>query len=138
MRLSRYFRRENTPLGGSPFYAEGVDAIDITGLREGKWLTLNHSSFVINPLVFDDMAELMRTGLRRSARRGDVFKPVVTDKGTHWVFQKPPNPKSAVLPHRPPPGAPMLSATRRKLRWGWVMTDRSLTTTMPCRTLTWS
>lgn len=87
MRASDLVRMDGKRVGGAPVHLASVDAIDISGL--GERFSLNHTIFVQNPLVFNDMARLMATGVRPPDARTPQFKKVVVPQGTHWEFQAP-------------------------------------------------
>lgn len=94
MRASDLVRMDGKRVGGAPVYLGGVDAIDISGL--GERFSLNHTIFVQNPVVFNDMARLMATGVRPPDARTPQFKKVEAAQGVHWEFRAP------TLPPRTP------------------------------------
>lgn len=88
MRASDLIRMDGKRVGGAPVHFEGVDAIDISGL--GTRFSLNHSVFVQNPQVFNDMARVMATGARPPHVRSPQFVEVTTAAGMHWEYAPPP------------------------------------------------
>ena len=61
----------------------GVDTIDITGLGT-SYLSINHSVFSANPVVFCDIARLMASGTRPPHKRTEGFEEVNSKDGVYW------------------------------------------------------
>src|SRR5262249_237057 len=82
MNISRLIRLQGARVGSRPVCIPGVDAIDITGLTTGP-LALNHTVFVNNPLIFNDIGRLMASAERPPDKRTPMFVPVRAASGVH-------------------------------------------------------
>jgi len=85
MSLSRWIRGDEERVGSRPVYLTGVECIDVTGL--GIKRDLNHNVFVRNPAVFNDIARLLKTGVRPPDSRSPHFRCVETANGVHWAYR---------------------------------------------------
>lgn len=70
--------------GAGPVFADGVDAIDITGL--GRLWDINHGIYSANPIVSGDITRLIATGKRPVHERTPLFKLVDDKRGIYWRY----------------------------------------------------
>ena len=80
---------------GAPLLHPHVQSIDITGAASADWLDLNHDVFASNPVMTEDMRQLLQLG---SARAPDVRLPGVmqlrkTAPRPFWAYD--PHPRAA-------------------------------------------
>lgn len=82
------YRAGDVPPAG-PLILPGIDTIDVTAASTDAF-AINHSGYAQNNKLLEDIAELMRTGLRPPELR--VLKPskVTTGGGDYWRYAAPP------------------------------------------------
>jgi esterase/lipase superfamily enzyme len=82
------YRAGDVPPAG-PLILPGIDTIDVTAASTDAF-AINHSGYAQNNKLLEDIAELMKTGLRPPELR--VLKPskVTTGGGDYWRYAAPP------------------------------------------------
>lgn len=82
------YRAGDVPPAG-PLVLPGIDTIDVTAASTDAF-AINHSGYAQNNKLLEDIAELMKTGLRPPELR--VLKPskVQTGSGDYWRYVAPP------------------------------------------------
>lgn len=82
------YRAGDVPPAG-PLILPGIDTIDVTAASTDAF-AINHSGYAQNNKLLEDIAELMKTGLRPPELR--VLKPskVTTGSGDYWRYAAPP------------------------------------------------
>jgi esterase/lipase superfamily enzyme len=82
------YRAGDVPPKG-PLILPGIDTIDVTAASTDAF-AINHSGYAQNNKLLEDIAELMKTGLRPPELR--VLKPskVTTGGGDYWRYAAPP------------------------------------------------
>jgi esterase/lipase superfamily enzyme len=70
---------------GKPIIMQGFDTIDASALG-ADFFGLNHSTYVDNPLILNDIGALMSTGIRPPHLRTSILRQNETPEGTYWAF----------------------------------------------------
>jgi esterase/lipase superfamily enzyme len=65
---------------GEPFLHAGMDSIDIS--NAGEAFKMNHDVFASNPMMVEDMRQLLQKGIRPPDRRLPTLKP----RGEYWYY----------------------------------------------------
>jgi len=92
---------------GKPFTHPGVDTIDISEAGAAFELThfeLNHDVFATNPIMVEDMRQLLQNGIRPPDRRLSSLQP----RNGYWFYHEtaPPAPHPKTQPAGPVPASP--------------------------------
>lgn len=79
---------ENTLLAGhsrngGPFLHAGLDSVDIS--EAGLTFDINHDVFASNPVMVEDMRQLLQKGIRPPDRRLPTLEP----RGGYWYYHEP-------------------------------------------------
>jgi len=74
---------------GQPFMHAGLESIDMS--EAGLTLDLNHDVFASNPVMVEDMRQLLQKGIRPPDRRLPTLEP----RGSYWYYREPAQPISA-------------------------------------------
>ncbi len=77
-------RAGDVPAEG-PVIIAGIDTIDVTGTSTDL-LALNHSVYAEKSALLNDIALLLRTGVRPPGKRVPILKKVTTAKGEFWRY----------------------------------------------------
>lgn len=80
-------RAGDVPATG-PVVVEGVDTIDVTTLSTDS-LGLNHSTYAERTALIDDIARLLKTGLRPPVKRTPALAPVMKGTLQYWKYPAP-------------------------------------------------
>jgi hypothetical protein len=65
---------------GEPFLHAGMDSIDIS--NAGEAFKINHDVFASNPMMVEDMRQLLQKGIRSPDCRLPTLKP----RGEYWYY----------------------------------------------------
>ncbi len=68
---------------GQPFLHPGLESIDIS--EAGLTLDLNHDVFASNPVMVEDMRQLLQKGVRPPDHRLSTLEP----RGSYWYYREP-------------------------------------------------
>jgi esterase/lipase superfamily enzyme len=64
----------------------GMDTVDVSALKTDIFFSANHSTYSDNAVLMNDMALLLRKGLRPPPERTPVVKTITTTRGDYWRF----------------------------------------------------
>lgn len=75
------------PKAGAPVVVAGIDTIDASAVSN-DFFSLNHSDFADRVPLLEDIARILRTGLRPPKLRYAPFEEIAGRSGTYWKYPK--------------------------------------------------
>ncbi|MCC7254006.1 alpha/beta hydrolase [Hyphomicrobium sp.] len=76
------------PRAGGPLVLTGIDTIDASGVSS-DFLSLNHSDFAERAPLLQDIASILKTGVRPPKLRYAPFEEITGRAGTYWKYPRP-------------------------------------------------
>ncbi len=82
------FVRAGDVVDGKPLVIEGVDTIDLTPMSDATWVFIgaNHNEYAERAHILQDIALLMRHGVRPPAKRFPIYALQRLDGGRFWRY----------------------------------------------------
>lgn len=76
------------PRAGAPVIVAGIDTIDVSAVSS-DFFSLNHSEFADRAPLLEDIARIIKTGLRPPKARYAPFEEIAGRSGTYWKHPRP-------------------------------------------------